>query len=359
MLVIPALFFTSCDDDEFDLPANPRLDIQATTTLFTNQAGTKDVSITSNLEWIVESNQDWCVVTPSEGEGDASLKISVQENTTTAKRTAIILVKAKKTILNKSFMVEQLSGVPEIKITPRILTPDYKGGTYDIEVAYNVDYEIIMPAATWVVSKTPRTLDTQKATFEVLANTTQDAREAKVIFKYKYGNDASDTLTIKQEGIYDALLGAAIYRYSSVADSKAYSKDITITLDKTTTNTLLLSGILQNPLKAAVEMKDGRYVLTFDFPQDAGSKEVTLDGGAKQVFPTKYIPDYFVNDLVLPVDPDIAVQLTASTDVNTIEIKFDDSAFGLGEVYNYEGLWRILEEDSARPGSVSIVKKIQ
>ena len=52
------------------------------------------VNVTSNTAWTVESNSNWCTVSPASGTDDGSFNIKVSENTTTSSRNALITVKS-------------------------------------------------------------------------------------------------------------------------------------------------------------------------------------------------------------------------------------------------------------------------
>lgn len=63
-------------------------------TLFGNTALDIEVEITSNVDWTAFSDVTWCTISPSSGNGDGLIMISVKENKTSKVRNAIITVKS-------------------------------------------------------------------------------------------------------------------------------------------------------------------------------------------------------------------------------------------------------------------------
>lgn len=81
-------------DDEEPGADDPTIDVSATMLTFSNEAGTETVDITSNGKWEVSTDDTyWLTVTPMQGEGDASIEISVTANTTGVAREATVKVR--------------------------------------------------------------------------------------------------------------------------------------------------------------------------------------------------------------------------------------------------------------------------
>jgi formylglycine-generating enzyme required for sulfatase activity len=74
--------------------ANPIISLDTSSLEFASSSGSKSIKITSNTTWAVSSDQTWCSVSPTSGSNDGSVTVKVEENTTTAERTATITVKS-------------------------------------------------------------------------------------------------------------------------------------------------------------------------------------------------------------------------------------------------------------------------
>ena len=103
ILLIILILLTNCGNRNGNDKEEPKPNVPVTwsfspetLTDFTSQSGTQSIIITSNTAWKATSDQTWCTPAETEGSpGSFSLKISVQKNTTTTARTALITFTAK------------------------------------------------------------------------------------------------------------------------------------------------------------------------------------------------------------------------------------------------------------------------
>ena len=90
-----ALGFVACENDEPEA-ADPTVEVSVSSLNFSNEEGSQTLAVTSNAAWKVEidyvTGTDWVTVTPMNGNGDASLTVSVPANDTGAIREATIKV---------------------------------------------------------------------------------------------------------------------------------------------------------------------------------------------------------------------------------------------------------------------------
>ena len=74
--------------------ANPVISLDTSSMEFASNSGSKSIKITSNTSWTVSCDHAWCSVSPTSGSNDGSVTVNVEENTSTAERTATITVKS-------------------------------------------------------------------------------------------------------------------------------------------------------------------------------------------------------------------------------------------------------------------------
>ena len=58
----------------------------------TYEAGTTTFTITSNVIWTAQSDQDWCTINNTSGTGDATLTVDIEANTDNSQRIATLSV---------------------------------------------------------------------------------------------------------------------------------------------------------------------------------------------------------------------------------------------------------------------------
>lgn len=75
----------------FQLTPDPVLELDTETIVFTPETLTKTFAVTSNVEWTVESSQDWCKVSPAAGENNGEVTVSVE--VADAPREAVVTVR--------------------------------------------------------------------------------------------------------------------------------------------------------------------------------------------------------------------------------------------------------------------------
>ena len=75
--------------------ATPFFNVTPENIAFTSTADSKQISITSNISWTATSNASWLTLSKNAGEGDATLSLSIEENTATDSRTGNISFSAR------------------------------------------------------------------------------------------------------------------------------------------------------------------------------------------------------------------------------------------------------------------------
>lgn len=72
----------------------PTLTVSATQLKAPFQTSSYTVTLTSNTAWSATSNQTWCVVSPASGSGNGSIQLSVERNSVSQSRVAVVTLKA-------------------------------------------------------------------------------------------------------------------------------------------------------------------------------------------------------------------------------------------------------------------------
>ncbi|KAA6301493.1 MAG: hypothetical protein EZS26_002367 [Candidatus Ordinivivax streblomastigis] len=143
-----ALF--ACGEDENDPkePKTPYLKIEETANeqLFSVDAGSRVLTVESNVDWEVSSEQTWCVSEKLAGETD-NLKISVTQNPTGASREAVVTLTAQG-VASIEIHVTQTDMVVEINVTETAVLVENGDLEFTLEVNSNVPVTFQLP--TWI-----------------------------------------------------------------------------------------------------------------------------------------------------------------------------------------------------------------
>lgn len=177
---------------------------------FLATGGTGDIVVTSGAEWTVESNAEWCLISPANGNGSVECELRVDTSYLYKAREAVLTFHSGSE--SKQVKVSQL-GYEKV-ILPKetsVEIPDYKRldeAFVEVEVVANVDFEVVLPNnSDWLtyelddahVSSVPRP---RKVKFKYGINTNPAERLANVIFRPVADKDQdaqSSNVEIKQQ----------------------------------------------------------------------------------------------------------------------------------------------------------------
>jgi hypothetical protein len=102
---------------------NEFLSVSPTSILLPGVENGQEMTISANCKWSVSSDVSWISVSPSSGEGNGTVTLSVSLNNSGAERTGTVIVKNDKLTLEKKVRVTQ--GTPTGAIIPTISDNEY------------------------------------------------------------------------------------------------------------------------------------------------------------------------------------------------------------------------------------------
>ena len=129
---------------------------------FSAAASTKTVEVTSNADWTVAEDADWLTVTPSEATGDQTVEITVTLNEAEdgkcaeAREATVTFAVSDITVAPVTVTVRQSAEEEVFTVTSSVenTTFDWKGGSFEFTVEYNMPYEAASSAEWLSVEKT-------------------------------------------------------------------------------------------------------------------------------------------------------------------------------------------------------------
>ena len=210
--LITLLCLSACEKEDYPKePAKPEgvkseisidADIITNGLSFSNTAGEQSISFTTNNDWTLsiattQSGDVWCTASETSGtQGNANVKFAVTENTSYDDRSVSVTIKSG--TVAKTFTIYQ-KAVDALLITTNKYELSQNGGTIEIEVKANIDYEmeIAENAKDWVTEAKTRALTAYKHTLTIATNEEVEKREGEIYFK---SGDKIETVKIYQEG---------------------------------------------------------------------------------------------------------------------------------------------------------------
>lgn len=157
------------------------------------EGGSVEVSLKSNGEWSIESMADWLTVSPKSGNGDATLTLSAEANTSGEERSAEIKATTKDNSASITVTQEAVVQPPQpedyLNVAPRELECGSDGAEFTVEVSSNIDWIVTSP--DWITSSV--TEGSNNATVILTINPVDgefaELREADVVFGSSLASD--------------------------------------------------------------------------------------------------------------------------------------------------------------------------
>lgn len=178
---------------------DPYINVPSDQLSFSNKEEQKTITITSNIDWTIEStNNSWChIETPQGmGVGTKEVKIKVDVNPAEApERDCNVVIKS--SLGNKTIRVHQAKGdVGYLKATPSNLDAKPQGGTATFDIESNLSNWTVSSNKEWCKVQTASGSYNGTVSLSVELNSGTDARDATIMIK----SVMSDvTVTVHQE----------------------------------------------------------------------------------------------------------------------------------------------------------------
>jgi len=158
------------------------------------EGGSITISFETNATYTVNTEATWLSVVTKATKATKveSVTVMAQANPSTEPRSANVIVKAGD--LTANITVKQEGVAPSIEVTPSTGTVGPDGGSFEVTVTSNVEYNVNSDAS-WII---PAGAQGAVLTFNVVANDQESDRTGTVTFSY---GSVTKTVTIKQEAM--------------------------------------------------------------------------------------------------------------------------------------------------------------
>ena len=163
-----------------------------------NEKHTLTVEVKANVEFDVKSNADWIKYVETKGLKTSQIVLDVAANEFYDEREGTVIVKQKNGNLEGVITIRQEQNYG-IFVSQSEFSLTNEAQTIDVEVKYNVDFEVVIPdgCKDWIKQVTTKGLNTKNYTFSIAKNEAYDNREGSITFKQKNGS-LSGTISVRQ-----------------------------------------------------------------------------------------------------------------------------------------------------------------
>ena len=291
--VAMSLFSISCDKD--DTQSDPFISITTpsgvnpTSITIEATAYSQDFTINSNAAWRIEkqpATANWLTISPSEGSGDATIKVSALANEQATRIQAMLIFYSGDTKLNALTIIQNPANA-YLNVDPA--QPDTipaDGGDLVLNVSTNAgtwDAQITGENSEWLTEK-ERT--ETSITFTADANLTPDQLSATITFTTTEDDpDFEKVITINQEGLIADLLDIQFQEDGTAIDISPMHRNVE-TFEGPNFSTVYLDSYKRyagrfSPAELATSISNG--FLKVDYKGDEAYKNAIADGHSMEM----------------------------------------------------------------------------
>ena len=236
LLAAVGMVFTACqggldNEENGGTPSTPKIELSQKTIDVGYEAATHSVSVTSPYSWKAESDSEWIVVDSKTGiAGDEKLKFTTLRNEEEQERKGTILLTNTTYNLAAELYVIQKAFEPKITIEPKTLNFAVEGGTQDITITANFEYEVSKNADWVTFVKTPNSITVTVPNYDE-----EEERTAEItISNEKY--NISKTIKVTQSA-FEPKLHVAPSEVSFTVDGGSQKASVTANCEYTISTT--------------------------------------------------------------------------------------------------------------------------
>jgi len=172
---------------------NTTLEVSTPTINSSYTAKQHSFNITSNAAWTIVSNQEWCIVQPSSGNGDKEITVSVTENNINSLRIATLTVICGR--ITKKIYVTQSAGPAKLEVSPSSLSFSSAAQQKTFSISSNTEWSITKNGATWFSVSSSNGSGDQTITVAANANESTTQRTATITVT---GGGITRTISVTQ-----------------------------------------------------------------------------------------------------------------------------------------------------------------
>ena len=205
----------------FEPLPDPILEVDRNSIVFTGEATSETLLVTSNVAWTIESDAAWCTTAVASGEGDASVVVNVEKNETGASRSAVLTLKSE-TITLTVDVTQKVGAV--LEVNKSALEFGFFACTESVTITANVAWTVESDQ-DWCTLNVTSGEGKKSVKVTASRNTTDATRTAVLTIK---ADDQTQTITVIQhanDGSHTAGLKDEYGNVFNVADSYFVSAD--------------------------------------------------------------------------------------------------------------------------------------
>ncbi len=164
---------------------------------FGHESESVSIGVYSNTDWTVSSSESWCKVSPTSGDGDKEITVSVSKNAGLSARSAEIMVRTGDAAKMIPITVSQKGAPEEISLSVSTVNAPKAGSVCQLTVHSNAEWEV-MGGEEWVDLSETTGNGNRNITLTIHENEWTNTRSMDLVFVTEDRNGMA-VLSISQE----------------------------------------------------------------------------------------------------------------------------------------------------------------
>lgn len=188
------------------------IEVLPTNLVFACSGGTQPVNVITEDSWTVATEADWIVLSQTEGEGNAEVSVTIEENPIYFMREANVYFTTSAGLTTFVIVRQEASPDPHyLEVSPLELYFGKEGGEQDVAISCDVDW-VVDNHADWLTTSLQTGIGNSIITFTASLNNVQETRETVVVVK---SGSLSKQVIVSQEAGDEPLV--ALFEPDSVS----------------------------------------------------------------------------------------------------------------------------------------------
>ena len=172
------------------------IETEQTELSFNAAGGSQNLSVLSNTNWTVSSAPSWITVSPSQGEGDGSVKVTASDNPYTTNRSGVIHLTQTGLSIDVAVSVSQAGKTFNVNTT--VLNFEDKQSTQTIDIQTDGTWTA-SASESWITISPTSNSSNSTLSVTVSENTSDNERSGQIVVVMA---DKSATINVVQKGKY-------------------------------------------------------------------------------------------------------------------------------------------------------------
>ena len=316
-LVFVLVLIHACQPEPVE--PDPQLSATPDNISFFWEGGSQSISISANNAWTASVSGTGFSISPTSGEGNGTVTVTAAENSTPDPVSGTVTIKSKG--LSAIISLSQ-KDKPTFILAEGAKVPAY-GGTVELALQYNTDYDVTVEASaqSWIKFVQTKAMSSGKLVFDISANEGEE-RSGKITVTDKTGAAAPVTATITQQA------EAKVLVVSGDATVPAEGATIEVDVQFNVDYSVEIESSAQSWIHyiATKTVQNGKLVLTVDANEgDVRSGKVTLVPAGGEVEPVSFTITQEPEAKVLIVNGDAMVPGEGATIEVDVQFNVDYS----------------------------------